>query len=335
MVGAVTALAVGIYGAREGAKLTRHVLERYLGQPSLVRETSRRWYGAGRMKPSSVTPQSFEEIVLAKDVKGRLQSLAATTANTRKHGAPFRNMLFYGPPGTGKTLVAKHMARACGLDYAIMSGGDVTPLGAAAVTQLHSLFDWAGTTRKGLLLFIDEADAFLSSRGNPSMSENMRSALNALLHRTGDQTSQFVLVLATNRPEDLDDAVCDRMDELVRFPLPKEDEREQLLSLYFSKYVVRSDELQSGGGSVLRQASKLMSGRDRRLKITVEDVSPHLFTELAKETDGFSGRELSKLMAAVQAAAFGSSDMKVTPNVIRSVLDAKKLEFSSKKDRFV
>ena len=334
LIGAVTALAAGVYGAREGAKLTRHVLERYLGQPSLVRETSRRWYGAGKMKSNPVAPQSFDEIVLANNVKGRLQSLAATTANTRKHGAPFRNMLFYGPPGTGKTLVAKHMARACGLDYAIMSGGDVTPLGAAAVTQLHSLFDWAGSTNKGLLLFIDEADAFLSSRGNPSMSENMRSALNALLHRTGDQNSQFVLVLATNRPEDLDDAVSDRMDELVHFPLPEESERERLLSLYFSKYVVKSDELQGGGGSMLRRISTLFSGRDKNLKINVDGVSPPLFAELAKETSGFSGRELSKLMAAVQAAAFGSQDMKVNEDIVRGVLKAKRMELDSKKDRF-
>ena len=34
-------------------------------------------------------------------------------------------MLFYGPPGTGKTMVAQRLARHCGLEYAIMSGGDV------------------------------------------------------------------------------------------------------------------------------------------------------------------------------------------------------------------
>lgn len=52
-----------------------------------------------------------------------------------------------------------------GMDYAIMSGGDVGPLGEDAVNQLHGLFKWAATSKKGLLVFIDEADAFLSSRG--------------------------------------------------------------------------------------------------------------------------------------------------------------------------
>lgn len=48
-----------------------------------------------------------------------------------------------------------------GLDYALMTGGDVAPLGANAVTKIHELFNWAGRSNKGLLLFIDEADAFL------------------------------------------------------------------------------------------------------------------------------------------------------------------------------
>jgi len=155
-----------------------------------------------------------------------------------------------GPPGTGKTMAAKRLARTSGMDYAIMSGGDVAPLGGKAVTQLHEvredythtaargltsfqgqqaqinqssdlmvvtkectvvqandpkcpphlqLFDWSERSRKGLLLFIDEADAFLGRRGD-EMSEGLRGALNALLFRTGDQSRDFMVVLATNRP---------------------------------------------------------------------------------------------------------------------------------------
>jgi ATPase family AAA domain-containing protein 3A/B len=42
-----------------------------------------------------------------------------------------------------------------------MTGGDVAPLGPQAVTKIHELFNWAAASKKGLLLFIDEADAFL------------------------------------------------------------------------------------------------------------------------------------------------------------------------------
>ena len=76
------------------------------------------------------------------------------------------------------------ISETLGLDYALMTGGDVAPLGASAVTKIHEMFDWAGTSRKGLLLFIDEADAF-SKRGGNVASQETRSALNALLYRTG------------------------------------------------------------------------------------------------------------------------------------------------------
>ena len=59
--------------------------------------------------------------------------------------------MFYGPPGTGKTLVAKQLARHSGLDYAIMSGGDVAPLGDGAVEAIHKLFKWAEASTNGLI----------------------------------------------------------------------------------------------------------------------------------------------------------------------------------------
>lgn len=50
-----------------------------------------------------------------------------------------------------------------GIDYAMMSGGDVSPLGSDAVTQIHQLFNWAAKSPKGVVLFIDEAECFLGS----------------------------------------------------------------------------------------------------------------------------------------------------------------------------
>lgn len=49
----------------------------------------------------------------------------------------FRNILMHGPPGTGKTLFAKKLAKHSGLDYAIMTGGDVAPMGREGVTAIH------------------------------------------------------------------------------------------------------------------------------------------------------------------------------------------------------
>ena len=61
-------------------------------------------------------------------------------------------------------MFARSLAQHSGLDFAVFTGGDIAPLGRDAVTELHKLFEWAKTSRKGLLLFVDEADAFLQSR---------------------------------------------------------------------------------------------------------------------------------------------------------------------------
>lgn len=76
----------------------------------------------------------------------------------------FRSFFFYWQTSVSKfschSLISDLLAQ--GLDYAMMTGGDVAPLGAEAVTKIHEIFDWAKKSKKGLLLFIDEADAFLS-----------------------------------------------------------------------------------------------------------------------------------------------------------------------------
>lgn len=85
------------------------------------------------------------------------------------------------------------------MDYAMMSGGDVVPLGMSAVSELHHLFDWAQASRRGVLLLMDEADAFLRSRDSSDMGEYMRSALNAVLSRTGERYGLLVTCGCSSR----------------------------------------------------------------------------------------------------------------------------------------
>ncbi|CAN6813219.1 unnamed protein product [Brassica oleracea] len=332
-VGGATALAAGVYTTREGAKVTWGYINRILGQPSLIRESSMgRFPWAGSVskfknkvskfgKAASAKGENpLDNVVLHPSLKKRIEHLARATANTKSHQAPFRNMMFYGPPGTGKTMVAREIARKSGLDYAMMTGGDVAPLGAQAVTKIHEIFDWAKKSNKGLLLFIDEADAFLCERNSMYMSEAQRSALNALLFRTGDQSRDIVLVLATNRPGDLDSAVTDRIDEVIEFPLPGEDERFKLLKLYLNKYLTGED--QKGDKDTKTKWSHLFKQQSQ--KITVEgDLTDQVIREAAKKTEGFSGREIAKLVAGVQAAVYGRPDCVLDAQLFEEIVDYK------------
>ncbi len=52
-------------------------------------------------KAAEAVKRDFSDIVLPGGLQDHVRALAAVTANTRAHGAPFRHMLFYGPPGNG------------------------------------------------------------------------------------------------------------------------------------------------------------------------------------------------------------------------------------------
>nr|CDP91712.1 BMA-ATAD-3, isoform c [Brugia malayi] len=186
-----------------------------------------------------------------------------------------------------------------------MTGGDVAPLGHDGVSAMHKVFDWAEHTRKGLVLFIDEADAFLRKRATEQISESMRATLNAFLFRTGEQSKKFMLVVASNQPEQFDWAVNDRLDELVEFKLPGPMERERIILQYFNKYI----------------ATPATSGSKKaRLKLADFDWVKKC-TDIAQKTDGMSGRQLSKLVIGWQAAAYASEDGVLTTEMIDRCTD--------------
>ena len=242
----LSVLALGIYTAKVSTGVAGRYIEARLGKPSLVRETSRRsmrqvlanpFPSLKRLLRLEKPHDVMEGVVLESKLDQRLRNVAVSTFNTKKHRAPFRHLLLHGPPGTGKTLFAKALARHSGLEYAILTGGDVAPLGRDGVTEIHKLFDWASHSRRGLLMFVDEADAFLQKRSNTVMSEDQRNALNAFLYRTGEATDKFMVVFASNQPEQFDWAINDRIDEMVEFQLPGFDERVRMLKQYFETYV--------------------------------------------------------------------------------------------------
>jgi len=330
LVGGLSLLALGVYTSREGTRVAGKAFERWFGTPKLVRETSRKpLIGRGSVsdgKSLADVKRDFSDIVLQPMLQEHVRALAAVTSNTKKHGAPFRHMLFYGPPGTGKTMAAKRLARTSGLDYAILSGGDVAPLQGGAVTQLHDTFDWAEKSAKGLLLFIDEADAFLGRRSG-NMSEGLRGALNAMLFRTGDQSKDFCVVLATNRPSDLDPAVIDRMDEALEFNLPSREERKKILDIYFDKYILKAGNSAIESVGLFKRLSNFFLRRKSTADIIqVRDIHDTLLWEIAEATEGFSGRELAKFMASVQASVYGSHEPVLTSDMLRSVLELKMRE---------
>ncbi len=330
----LSCLALGIYTAKAGTSVAGNYIQARLGKPSLVRDTSKRTFLDFVKHPIQTTKtflfsnklgNALDGVILDKTLESRLKTVATSTQNTKLNGAPYRNLLLYGHPGTGKTMFAKNLAQHSNLDYAIMTGGDVAPLGREGVTEMHKIFDWANTSKKGLLLFVDEADAFLRKRtgADGEISEDMRNALNAFLYRTGEASTNFMVVFASNQPEQLDWAVQDRLDEIVEFTLPGIDERIALVNQYFNMYVRNPT-----------SASQSMFGGNNAKKINVTgdfDVESKLI-HYAKQLENFSGREISKLGIAWQAAAYGSDSGELTEEMMDVVFELALAQHSQKID---
>lgn len=357
VIGYIALLATGVYTAKEIARFCRVLIESLVGKPKLVRETTRRSLprkilgaplnctrmlralatgrktdGNKREMDDAALVEHFDDVVLPSRLKQRILSLASSSRRVRRNGAPHRHVLFYGPPGTGKTLVARKLAHCVGMDYAFMSGGDVGPLGTDAVTQIHNLFAWAGMCRRGggVLLFIDEAEAFLGDRSANTMDENAHNALNALLYNTGSERTDFMMVLATNRAEDLDAAILDRCDETLLFPRPNAECRLDLLTHYFDALVRDMKRKHGGENRSLSHRLKRLFVRTQeqefRVDIHGDVMNAEQIAEVVRATDNFSGREIAKLMNALQGAIYASKDGTLTPRMARRIVDTKVLE---------
>lgn len=304
----LTLFAGGIYGAKYSVSITARAIESRIGRPKLLKETSRLNIidlfshpikSFERLRASRRPQDALKNVIFRPNIEEELRDVAIATRNTKMNKSFYRNFMFYGPPGTGKTLFAKRLAQHSGMDFAMFSGGDVGPMGRSAVSHIHKIFDWSQTSRRGLLLFIDEAEAFLSERRSGKVSEELHQVVDAFLNRTGEQSNKYMFVLSTNLPEQIDKAVEDRIDEEIEFEIPSLEERKRLVRLYFDKYV-------------LEPAS---TGKRRGMKVEQFDYGI-VCDKIAGMIEGFSGRAISKLAVAWQADAFASADRLLTEEMI-------------------
>jgi len=152
-------------------------------------------------------------------------------------------LLLYGPPGTGKTLLAKAVAKESGATVLEVSGSEIYDMyvgeGEKNVKAIFSL----AQKLKPCIVFIDEADAIFGSRGGAgSTRTSHRELINQFLREWDgvNDLAAFIMV-ATNRPFDLDDAVLRRLPRRLLVDLPREPDRLAILSIHLRHEVLAPD----------------------------------------------------------------------------------------------
>ncbi|XP_007671471.2 spastin isoform X2 [Ornithorhynchus anatinus] len=180
--------------------------------------------------------------------------------------APARGLLLFGPPGNGKTMLAKAVAAESNATFFNISAASLTSKYVGEGEKLvRALFAVARELQPSII-FIDEVDSLLCERREGEHDASRRLKTEFLIEFDGVQSAgdDRVLVMgATNRPQELDEAVLRRFIKRVYVSLPNEETRLLLLKNLLSKQ-----------GSPLTQKE---------------------LAQLARMTDGYSGSDLTAL----------------------------------------
>jgi len=167
------------------------------------------------------------DMVLSTSVESRLQRLIKEHKHVqrlRTYGlTPRKKLLLVGPPGTGKTLTASVLAGELGLPlFIVRLDSLMTKYMGETAGKLRLIFDAIQQTR-GVYLF-DEFDSIGSQRGNVNDVGEIRRVLNSFLQMIEEDTSDSLLIAATNHSELLDHALFRRFDDLIEYDLPEKKE---------------------------------------------------------------------------------------------------------------
>ncbi|XP_065168767.1 spastin isoform X2 [Atheta coriaria] len=153
--------------------------------------------------------------------------------------SPARGLLLFGPPGNGKTLLARAVATECQATFFSISAASLTSKFVGDGEKLvRALFSVARELQPSII-FIDEVDSLLSERSNNEHECSRRLKTEFLVEFDGlpsnPESERVVVMAATNRPQELDEAALRRFPKRVYVTLPQVSTRSDLLRKLLSK----------------------------------------------------------------------------------------------------
>ncbi|EPS61247.1 hypothetical protein M569_13551, partial [Genlisea aurea] len=201
--------------------------------------------------PASEIGVTFADIGALDDIKESLQELVILPVRRPDlfEGGllrPCRGILLFGPPGTGKTMLAKAIAKEAESSFVNVSMSSVSSKWFGEDEKnVRALFTLAAKVSP-TIIFIDEVDSMLGQRSRAGGEhEAMRKIKNEFMaHWDGLRTKpgeRILILAATNRPFDLDEAIIRRFERRIMVGLPSADNREKIFRTLLSKERVDGD----------------------------------------------------------------------------------------------
>ncbi|XP_058116887.1 spastin [Anopheles ziemanni] len=218
-----------------------------------------------------VAKQALQEMVILPSVRPELFTGLRT---------PAKGLLLFGPPGNGKTLLARAVATECSATFFSISAASLTSKYVGDGEKLvRALFAVARELQPSII-FIDEVDSVLSERSSNEHEATRRLKTEFLVQFDGlpanSEADRIVVMAATNRPQELDEAALRRFPKRVYVTLPDQDTRELLLRRLLQK-----------------QGAPLGDADLKRLALLTEGYSGSDLTALARDAALEPIRELN------------------------------------------
>lgn len=224
------------------------------------------------------------DMVLTTEISTRLERIIREQTARDKLGAhglqPRRKLLLMGPPGSGKTMTAAALAGELHLPlYLIVLDGLITKFMGETAAKLRLVFEALAQTR-GVYLF-DEFDAIGGERAATNDVGEIRRVLNSFLQFLEQDSSQSLIVAATNHPAALDRALFRRFDDVVEYSHPDTALAERALRSKLAGFSVRDvDWSQAAGAAQGMSYSDITQACESAAKDAILAGADHVDTQL-------------------------------------------------------
>nr|TKW28196.1 hypothetical protein SEVIR_3G322800v2 [Setaria viridis] len=231
--------------------------------------------------------------------------------------SPGRGLLLFGPPGTGKTMIGKAIAGEAKATFFYISASSLTSKWIGEGEKLVRALFGVASCRQPAVIFVDEIDSLLSQRksdGEHESSRRLKTQFLIEMEGFNSGNEQILLIGATNRPQELDEAARRRLTKRLYIPLPSEARAWIIRNLLEKDGLFMLSEEET---SAICKLTEGYSGSD--MKNLVKDASMGPLREALQR-----GVEITKLskedMRPVMLKDFENAMQEVRPSVSSSEL---------------
>ncbi|XP_042882751.1 fidgetin-like protein 1 isoform X2 [Penaeus japonicus] len=145
---------------------------------------------------------------------------------------PPKGILLFGPPGTGKTMIGKCIASQSGSTFFSISASSLTSKWVGEGEKMVRAMFAVARCHQPAVIFIDEIDSLLTQRSDTEHESSRRIKTEFLVQLDGATSvndERLLVVGATNRPQELDEAARRRLVKRLYIPLPEAKARQQII----------------------------------------------------------------------------------------------------------